>query len=326
MKTVLVTGGGGAAVPGLIRGLQAQGYRVIAVDANPHAAGLYLADAARVVPEGRSEAFLPALRRICRQEHVNVVLPLVDEELVDATEMEGDGVTVILPCRAFVELCLDKWRLMTALQECGVPVPLTQLASEDRTSLQFPVVAKPRTGRGSRGMAVLQDPAALTSHLDQVGVPAEGMLIQSYVEGPEYTVSVVAWRDGATQAVVPKRVLLKRGITQLAVTEQVPVIDGVCRTIQAHLRADGPFNVQLRIDDETGLPMVFEINPRFSTTVSLTIAAGVDEPGMLVRQALGEARLAGSSWTPGVVLVRQTTDVFLDEAWFRQRAAEVAAE
>lgn len=326
MSTVLVSGAGGAAVPGLIRGLQAQGHRVVAVDANPHAAGLYLADAGRVVPFGRSDEFLPVLRRICRQDAVDVVLPLVDEELVKTTELEGIGVTVVLPRRAFVELCLDKWRLMKALLEAGVPVPQTGLASGDRAGLAFPVVAKPRTGRGSRGVAVLQDPAALAGHLDSVGVPAEGMLIQRYVEGPEYTVSVVAWRDGETQAVVPKRVLLKKGITQLAVTEHVPVIDEVCRTIQAQLRADGPFNVQLRIDDQTGLPVVFEINPRFSTTVSLTIAAGIDEPGILVRQALGEAPLGGRQWTPGVVLVRQITDVFLDEAWFQQRARAVAAK
>jgi len=324
VSTVLVSGAGGAAVPGLIRGLQAQGHRVIAVDTNPNAAGLYLADAGRVVPEGRSDQFLPVLRRICRQDQVDVVIPLVDEELVTATEVETDGVAVVLPRRAFVELCLDKWRLMTALRDAGVGVPGTRLAQEDLRGIRYPVVAKPRTGRGSRGMAVVSDDEALARHLDSVGLPRDRMLVQDYVEGPEYTVSVVAWRDGTTQAVVPKLVLLKKGITQLAMTERKPAIDEICRTIQDRLRADGPFNVQLRIDRQTGRPMVFEINPRFSTTVSLTIAAGIDEPGMLVRQALGGSPAVDPPWAAGVVLVRQVTDLFLDEATFKARASDLA--
>ncbi len=323
MSTVLVTGAGGAAVPGLIRGLQAQGYRVVAVDTNPQAAGLYLADVGRVIPEGRSDDFLPALRQICRREQVDVVMPLVDEELVKATELGTDVLGVILPHRQFVELCLDKGQLMTALGAIGVPVPETQTASADWRGIQYPVIAKPRTGRGSRGVALLHEAVALQDHLNAVGVAPDQMLLQSFIDGPEYTVSVVAWRDGSTQAVVPKLILKKQGITQLAVTERVPAIDAVCRTIQARLRADGPFNVQLRID-RAGRPVVFEINPRFSTTVSLTVAAGVDEPGMLVRQALGGPPVENDQWTAGLVLVRQTTDVFLDEARFHQRAAELS--
>ncbi len=48
----------------------------------------------------------------------------------------------------------------------------------------------------------------------------------------------------------------------------------------------GPVNIQCRMRGET--PVVFEINPRFSGGIPLTIAAGADFPAMLLRLARGE--------------------------------------
>jgi len=319
VKTVLVTGAGGAALPGLISSMRTHGYRVVAADANPQAVGLLLADASHVIPFGHTPEFLPALREICRAERVDVVLPLVDEELVAASYLEDDGIAVVLPRRPFVEMCLDKFVLMQRLHEHGFDVPATRLASEGVGDLSFPLVAKPRSGRGSRGVAVVSTPEALSLHLEAVGVAADAMILQEHVDGTEFTVSVVVGRSGHTLAVVPKEIIVKRGITQLAVTRRDPAINDYCRRLQTVFGADGPFNVQLRVDARTGMPRPFEINPRFSTTVSLTVAAGVDEPAELIAQALGQSSAQDLPWREGVVLVRHYTDTFLDEATYRSR-------
>ena len=57
---VLLTGAGGAAIPGLITRLRKAGFFVVVVDMNPQAAGLVFADAGAVVPAGGSPNFLPA--------------------------------------------------------------------------------------------------------------------------------------------------------------------------------------------------------------------------------------------------------------------------
>ena len=93
------------------------------------------------------------------------------------------------------------------------------------------------------------------------------MIIQKYIDGVEYTVSVVLWRDGIIQAVVPKEIICKRGITKLAITRRNQLIKQLCYKIQEKLHADGPFNLQLIIDKNTGIPYPIEINPRFSSTV-----------------------------------------------------------
>ena len=47
MTTVLVTGAGGAAVPGLIKHLHDTGHRVLAADMDRYAAGLFAAEGAQ---------------------------------------------------------------------------------------------------------------------------------------------------------------------------------------------------------------------------------------------------------------------------------------
>ncbi len=324
MTTVLLTGAGGVALPGLIAALRGRGYRVVAADANPQAAGLFLADVGHVIPFGHTPEFLPRLRAICIAERVDVVIPLVDEELVPSTALEDDGLAVVLPRRPFVEMCLDKYDLMTRLRSEGYDVPDTRLASEGVGDLAFPLVAKPRTGRGSRGVAVLGSPDELSRHLDAVGLALDRMLLQEHITGTEFTVSVVVGRTGQTLAVVPKEIVSKRGITYLAITRRHVTIDRYCRGIQETFSADGPFNVQLRVDARTASPRAFEINPRFSTTVSLTCAAGVDEPAELIEQALGRTSPADLPWREGVVLLRHMTDAFLDEAAFAVRTEALA--
>lgn len=324
----MLTGAGGAALPALIDGLRAKGYRAVAVDADANAAGLYLADRGYRIPFAADPAFPDVLRAICRAENVAALVPLVDEELLPVAQLaEEEHIVLIAPQKSFTALCLDKYALMQRLAGSGIPVPPTRLLRDGWDGLRFPLILKPRTGRGSRGVRVVATPGELETHLVSVRPDMETTLIQPRIEGTEYTVSVVVWRDGTVRAVVPKEIIDKRGITRLAVTRRHDAIDRLCRHIQERLRADGPFNVQLRLDLD-GTPLPFEINPRFSTTVTLTQAAGVDELGSLVDMALGHAVPEESwNWREGVTLVRRTVDAFIsvDEYATRLRAMEWAS-
>lgn len=314
-KTILITGAGGVAVPNLIRLMQAKGYRVLAADMDENSAGLYAADKGVIIPAGGSSDFYSALRKICRQENVSAVIPLVDEELVTVSLLESEGVAILLPRVPFIKICLDKYVLMQQLDEHGVKVPYTRLASSGINGLKFPFIVKPRTGRGSRGFAIINSEADFNEYLDRHSYDLDELLLQDYIDGTEFTVSVVVWRRGLVQAVVPKEIIDKRGVTRVAVTRKNPQIDMACRLIQEKLKADGPFNVQLKVDKETGQPYVFEINPRFSTSVSLTIAAGVDEVNEVLSQALmlnRDCRIY-PEWKEGIVLLRSTFEEFVDE-------------
>lgn len=316
-KTVLLTGAGGPAIAGMISVLRKWGYRIVAIDMLPFASGFYLADRAYVVPAGNAPDFLPRLKEICQAEKVDAVISVVDEELPHMLALEAMGIAVIQPRLEFVELSLDKFRCMCELRAAGINAPQTWMVNEVPADVPFPLFVKPRVGRGSRGCGKVDSPEELTAFVAASSYRADQLLAQTFAEGTEFTVSVIVWRDGEVQAVVPKQIISKVGVTKAAVTRRNAKIEALCKAIQKRFRADGPFNVQLVLDRD-GEPWPFEINPRFSTSITLTNAAGADEIGGLLSQSLfGPDSYRMPIWQEGVVLVRHTTDQFISEAQFK---------
>lgn len=312
-KTVLLTGTGGPASAGMVSILRKWGYRIVAVDMLPCSPAFYLSDKAYVVPAGNSLEFLPRLQEICHIENVDAIVSVVDEELPHVSKLEKSGIHIIQPRSEFVGLCLDKYRCMKELKKRGINVPPTWLVKEVPSDAAYPLFIKPRVGRGSRGIGKVNSHDDLVRFLANSAYSADDLLAQPFIPGTEFTVSVVVWRDGDVQAVVPKEIISKVGVTRLAVTRKNRKIHDLCLAIQNEFRADGPFNVQLSMD-KNGEPVPFEINPRFSTSITLTMAAGIDELGGILSQALfGRNSYRFSDWKEGVVLVRHTADQFLSE-------------
>jgi carbamoyl-phosphate synthase large subunit len=313
---VLVTGGGGAGTLEILRTLKASGrYFLVAVDAAAHASGLALADRGYVVPMATVERFADVMEEIVRIERSEFVIPLVDEEIVPlhALAARHHG-RVVAPSVEFCRQMLDKWQTFGALHGAGIPTPWTCLAGQVDERV-FPAAIKPRDGRGSRELAYLEGPDELEAYVSRASRPADHYVVQQRIIGQEYTVSVVVALGGPTLAVVPKEVIVKRGITQVGITRVAPEIERVCRRIQDRLHADGPFNVQLIMDRETGAPYVIEINPRYSTTVALTIAAGINEVDVVIRHALGEA-VGSLAYQPNLLMIRSAAHQYLPEdAW-----------
>lgn len=318
LATVLLTGAGGAAIPDLIKHLKGLGHRVLTCDMNPKAPGLFLGDGGFVVPPAIDPGFGEALNQLCAQEQVDVLVPLVDEELVPLrTNFRWPAMKLVSKIE-FIEGCLDKWALMHALTWLvkDVRIPHTSLL-DGRMEPFWPTIIKPRRGRGSRGIHRYEHRGELLTALIAGEVKySPDLIAQEHIEGPEYTVSVVCDQENVVHAVVPKEIILKQSSTRLAVTRRNEKIDALCRRIAEVMNPCGPFNVQLKLRD--GEPYVFEINPRFSGTVNLTIAAGCDEVGGLIELALGRPYTFGE-WREGVVLVRQTHDGIMSEAEFNGR-------
>ncbi len=312
---VFFTGGGGAGTIEAVRALEALGgYEVVTADATPLSAGFRFAARSYVIPFGADPAFDDAFREILRREQPDFVIPLVDEELPKVHRIvaaEYPEVRVVAPTLEFCELVLDKWTMAQALTRHGLAVAPSYLAS-DAGGASYPAIIKPRQGRGSRGLAFLEKPADLAHYLAAAAKPAEHYLVQDRLFGPEFTTSVVVALDGTLLSIVPKEATDKRGITQVGITRAVPAIDELCKSIATALDPRGPFNVQL-ILGEDGVPRVIEINPRYSTTMALTLAAGVNEVDAVLRHARGED--PGSlTFEPDLMMIRYTAQVYVKEA------------
>lgn len=322
MATVLVTGVGGAGGIGAVRSLKARtGHDVVGVDMDPRAPGLHLADTGDTVPAASDDEWAAALAGAVETHDVDAVVPTVDEELAHLGRLRArlDGTPVVAPRGDVIDASLDKYRTHQRLAAAGHPLPETRLASErdDVDPGAFPLLVKPRRGRGSRGVEIVDDHAALLAYLDESDDDPESLLLQEIIEGTEYTTSVVSTRDGRLLGIVPKEAVTKEGSTVTGVTRRSPAVHAECAAIAETLDPRGPINVQQIVADD-GTPYTIEINPRFSSTSCLTAAAGVDEFDLLVRDAIGESVDPPDAFEDDLYIRRYQSHVYVPATEFEQ--------
>lgn len=278
MTRLLFTGGGGAGQEALFRICNEYGYEAHFADADPDAIDPAIPKERRhAIPMAGEADFSATLIDLCRHLAIDLLVPGVDEELPRMAEFDAlaPGLAVMVPEPAYVRCMLDKLAMARALAAAGVPVPLTGTLAEPPPGLAYPCIAKPRSGRGSRGVHVLTKPGQGAAYAGLYGIAPDQVLVQQLGQGQEYTVAMVADSAGRLCDVVPVRVGLKRGITLRAETHAEPRVIAACRRIHEAMPARGCYNVQLMLT-AVGQVLPFEINPRVSTTLCLVFAAGLD--------------------------------------------------
>ena len=146
----------------------------------------------------------------------------------------------------------------------------------------YPLFSKPRYGRGGVGAFPVTSEGQLTFFRDYVTDP----VLQPYLNGPEFTIDVLCDFDGEPLSVVPReRVVIRAGVVDRGRTVRDAALIDLGIACARAMRCVGAINIQCRVVD--GQPIIFEINPRFSGGIPLTIAAGADFPRMLVQLARG---------------------------------------
>lgn len=306
-RRILFTGGGGAGNEAVWRLLHTR-YELYFADARPEVIAPLIPGERRVaIPLAGAPDFVSVLGRSCRARGVDLIVPCVDEELPLLAEaaVRDELPEVFLGSGEFVAAMLDKWVCARALQARGLAAPRTALADE-ALELSFPLILKPRSGRGSRGVMRIEHAAQLPAYLTLQGVAASQVVAQECVAGQEYTVFALADRKGRLRAVVPVRVDAKRGVTLRAETESHPAIADYAARFQAAFRPIGPYNIQCMVTP-AGEVLPFEVNPRVSTTFCLAIAAGVDPFALFADDAVAPAMAA---FTEGVRLSRHWHNEF----------------
>lgn len=305
MKNVLITCAGGAGSLYLAKSLQ-PAYQVFLADANDQIAAADAGLPFRKIPFGAGPSFGAALRALIREWDLDIIVPGTDEELLPCDALRQEGICAcVLPQHDFMKLCLHKKRLMRSLQEKGIS---NLLPFETEESVSYPAFAKPIFGRGSRQAHQLDSPEQLRGYLQLYRRSFPDVLVQPYVDGTEYTVSVIVNNRNAILGIVPKRIIEKCGITLSAITEKSDVISHCCDQVVRELEPCGPFNVQLKIRD--GIPYIFEINPRLSTTAVLTEKAFGNEIDLYIRYYDQRKPLGLPTLLEGVRLIRHYAHLF----------------
>ena len=195
MQTVLFVGAG-LHQRRAIEQARRSGLRVVAVDGDPDAAGLPLADAAETVDFADGEA----VAEVGRRHAVDGVLTISADRAVpivaavaEALGLPGIGVET-------AHAMTNKVAMRRRLAEAGVPQPrfaALRSLSEARLALDhvgLPAVLKPADSGGQRGIFRLEAPDDLDRHLHAAlsESPSREAVVEEYVEGLELNGLAVA--------------------------------------------------------------------------------------------------------------------------------------
>ncbi|MGE3843495.1 MAG: ATP-grasp domain-containing protein [Vicinamibacterales bacterium] len=272
--------------------LEAGGFRgrVLATDVNPWSPGVHMADAAYAVPLSTAPDYVERVLDVCRREQVDVVVPTIDDELpVFASALSRfaeEGIRVIVSPLETTLACNDKVRTCEILRAAGVSAAASYRRETLPADLDPPLFVKPRVGRGSVSAFQARTRRELEFFLDYVPDPC----IQECLDGPEFTLDLFCDLEGHPVSVVPReRVVIRSGVIDRGRTVKNPHLLELGIACARALPFVGPINIQCRMHQ--GRPVVFEINPRFSGGIGLTLRAGADFAAWSLQLALGR-RLA----------------------------------
>jgi carbamoyl-phosphate synthase large subunit len=312
---VLVTCAGSMPGVAVINALKRQDelpLRVIAADASPLSAGFHLADDAALVPHSSDERFIPTVLDVCRREGVQLVYPIIDEELPvfarHRDQFTAAGIRVLVNKREVVETARDKYQTYQFCRREGILVPETFLSGALPAELPFPLIIKPRDARGSVGVQKVRDRRELEFFLGRVANP----LVQQYLEGVEYTIDVLTDFDGRVLSLVPKvRLETKAGMQTKGRTVKDPRLLDYGRATALRFGLTPLGNIQCM--DSGGTLWLIEVNPKFPASLPFTVAAGVNSPLLLAKMHLGRAvePMIGQ-FRDGLVMLRYWQEVFVE--------------
>ena len=269
---ILVSGVGGDIAQSITRVLRSYypGSEVIGSDIHSEFILTDLLSKTFILPSTSSDQYLKSLVDLLQNESIDLFIPTSEPELRWLSDHTDD--LDLLPCHCLMpsikamKIGFDKYLTNKHLQLNNLPYPWTTLASEANNAvIELPCILKSRFGAGSSTVSLIDNRSKLKIYSQLF----PDYILQEFlpISHGEFTCGVYRCLDGTTRVITMRR-RLSAGVTSYAEVVSMPYVDELCTKIALSLDLYGSINIQFRYVEGKG-PMVFEINPRFSSTVGL---------------------------------------------------------
>jgi carbamoyl-phosphate synthase large subunit len=290
---VLVTGVGAIIGYGIVRSLRSCRYdvNIIGMDVYSDAVGQKWCDSFIQAVWATDENFFDFLAGVIETQRIDLVFfglePEIHRICDNPDALREHAHKLILNRHTLIDLARDKWRMFEYLDAHGVKTIKSLITGEYDTvigALGVPLIIKPRHSTASKGLATVNVRNDFYYWKNKLG---EDFMAQEFVgdNAHEYTVGVFGLGDGSfSQSIAFSRKLGREGSTVKAQTVNIPELDREVETLTALFKPIGPTNYQFRrhMDDY----LLLEVNPRFSSSLSLRTAFGYNEPEMCIKYFL----------------------------------------
>jgi len=342
--TVLLSASDSPSMPGLVDCLRGNGerkIRTVGVDMSSEPSARYIVDSFYQVPAATDPQYCDIILGICKKEKVDIYFPTISAEVsaVSSRKAEFDaiGTRVSISDPRAVEIANNKLIAYEYLQARGIPIPKyygihsVQDFIEGCKKMgypQNPVCLKIVNNSGSRGVRIIdaerdryqifaheKPNSFFTSYEDMLSIlrsaeKLDEMMLVEYMPGNEYTVDLLADHGKVLYMVGRENVVSMMSIAQESVVAKIDSAYETSQKVVEALGLDGNIGFDFMKNGD-GIPVLMDINPRITATVSVIAAAGVNLPYLRVKQLLGE-ELEKKEPMYGTRLKRRYGEIYTD--------------
>ena len=286
-STILVPSASAPAGINTIKSLKMVNYpvRIVASDSNPFSAGFFMSDAYEVLPEIDSKLYITRLLEIVTKHKINVLMPSSGYDIYQYSANKEKllklGALPVVSDIKTMKICRDKIQTFNYLSK-KFELPFTTL--DYKKVKGFPLIAKPRYGKGSKGIVKINN----ENELKYVSFNSENLIFQEYLPGTEYTIDVLSDMECEPILAVPRiRVETRAGISTVGTIVKDENISETCKSIAKFLKIRGPCCIQMK-ESNDGILKIVEVNPRMGGGTIFAALAGANFPAMILDMVNGK--------------------------------------
>ena len=286
-STILVPSASAPAGINTIKSLKMVNYpvRIVASDSNPFSAGFFMSDAYEVLPEIDSKLYITRLLEIVTKHKINVLMPSSGYDIYQYSANKEKllklGALPVVSDIKTMKICRDKIQTFDYLSK-KFELPFTTL--DYKKVKGFPLIAKPRYGKGSKGIVKINN----ENELKYVRFNSENLIFQEYLPGTEYTIDVLSDLECEPILAVPRvRVETRAGISTVGTIVKDENISETCKSIAKYLKIRGPCCIQMK-ESNDGILKIVEVNPRMGGGTIFAALAGANFPAMILDMVNGK--------------------------------------
>lgn len=259
------------------------------VDISGKNAAKFIFPSFQIAPRVSDDRYLSFLLDYVHSNKIDLVIPVAEPELRQFALMgwssQTIGTNVVMANSLALNVGFDKLATIDFLANNGFAFPQTQPITTLLNFPGFPVIFKSRTGSGSKSIVIVRDAKSFDFYLELFRF--QDFIIQEYIseEEGEYTCGVFRSGEGEIRSIVFRRELMG-GFSGYGEIVESELINEILRKLAKALNLRGSINVQLRLHN--GIPYIFEINPRFSSTVYFRYLFGFEDVLWSMSDLMGE--------------------------------------
>ena len=207
--------------------------------------------------------YLKTLENFIQTNAIDILIPIAEPELRFFSKQnifkKIGNAKMIMASPLAMKIGFDKYNTAEFLKKEGLPFPETILAKDINTIDSFPVILKSKTGSGSKDIHKIN---SMEEFLFYTRNTIEDYVVQEFIteDNGEFTCGLFRSCKGEIKSQIFKRELSGGYSGYGEVIKNAKIT-----SLLEEFDLEGSINVQLRIAENS--PKIFEINPRFSSTV-----------------------------------------------------------